>query len=256
VTQHEAKEILLLYRPGMAEEADPELTQALELARNDAALSPWFTEHCAFQEAMAAKFQDIPVPEGLKEQIISERKVRLASGFQRKAAVIAAAVALCCLCIGLASFYFRPHEDYSWSNFRNRMAGTVLRQYPKMDLETSDLAQVRQFLRQKQAHGDYVLPKGLEKTSPTGCAILSWKGSTVSMLCFNSGKKGASKDPDLFLFIVDRSAVKRPPGSNAPELSQVSTLATASWSSNGSTYLLAADGGSDFIEQYLPGSAN
>jgi len=252
VTQHEAKEILLLYRPGMAEEADAELAQALELARSDAALNPWFTEHCAFQEAMAAKFQDIPVPEGLKEQIISERKVRLASGFQRKAAVFAAAVALCCLCIGLASLYFRPHEDYSWSNFRNRMAGMVLRQYPKMDLETSDLGQVREFLRQKQAPGNYVLPKGLEKALPIGCAVLNWKESTVSMVCFNSGKKGVSKDPDLYLFIIDRAAVKSAPTGNATEISQVSSLATASWSSHGATYLLAADGGSELIERYLP----
>jgi hypothetical protein len=252
VTRNEAKEVLLLYRPGVADEGGSEIDQALEVAKNDAVLGSWFKEHCAFQEALAAKFQEISVPEGLREQILSERKVHVASGFQRRAAVLVAAAAVCCVCIGFVIYSLQPHEDYSWSNFRNRMVSMVLREYPKMDLETSDLAQVREFLSQKRAPGNYVLPKKLEKASATGCAVVSWKGSAVSMVCFNSGTKAGSKDPDLYLFVIDPSAVKHAPAAKTTDISQVSLLSTASWTSHGVTYLLAGEGNSEFIGQYLP----
>ena len=131
------------------------------------------------------------------------------------------------------------------------MAATVLRSYPKMDLETADLAQIRQFLVRTQAHGDYILPKGLQAATPTGCATLNWQGHRVAMICFNSGKSATATVPDLFLFVVDRSALQSPPAATPPQLSQVSRLALASWSKGDKTYVLAGFGDQTFIQKYF-----
>ena len=66
----EAREILLLYRPGTAEAADPQMAEALELARQDPELGRWFEQHRAFQKAMRAKFQQIEVPAHLKASLL------------------------------------------------------------------------------------------------------------------------------------------------------------------------------------------
>jgi len=129
------------------------------------------------------------------------------------------------------------------------MASTALRTYPQMDLETNDLNQIRQYLAQHQGHADYTLPKALAQTLPTGCKILPWHGRTVSMVCFNSGKNGSPNTPDLFLFVIDRAALSNPPDSS--QLSRISSLTTASWSSGDKTYVLGGLGNEEFLRRYL-----
>jgi hypothetical protein len=66
----EAKEVLLLYRPGTADAADPQIAEALELAGRDPELRRWFDQHRAFQKAVRAKFQQIEVPAHLKTSLL------------------------------------------------------------------------------------------------------------------------------------------------------------------------------------------
>src|SRR5437867_8316166 len=113
----------MLYRPGSDQPADPEFAPALELAQRDLELGRWFAAHCALQLALRSKFREISVPEGLKEQIISERKVRLSSR-TRKIAVAALASGFILYLLAAATLSlppFRPKEDNSFANFLSRM---------------------------------------------------------------------------------------------------------------------------------------
>jgi len=67
----EAKEVLLLYRPGIADAGDPRVAEALELAARDPEMRRWFNEHRAFQKAMRAKFRQIEVPHHLKASLLN-----------------------------------------------------------------------------------------------------------------------------------------------------------------------------------------
>ncbi len=182
MTSQEAKEILLLYRPGVDQD-DPEFAEALQQAGKDPALKAWLDQQCITQSAVSRAFEQIPVPEGLKEQILSERKAHLSATTRRKALVLAS-IPLVLALVWLASYFTSP-KAADFSTYRLRMAGKVLRDYPKMDLETADLKQIRQYLAQHGGSKDYVLPTGLEKTSGTGCAIFEWQGKKDSILCFN-----------------------------------------------------------------------
>ena len=256
MNSRQAKEILFFYRPGTADRDDPEFAPALELASHDPELAAWFEQHCALHQALRSKFKQISVPEGLKEQILSERKALTARHAQRKSALLAAGAAALFLLIGIGAWYLQPPPDNSFGAFQSRMARKVLREYPTMDLATDDLGQIRQYLARNGPHGDYVLPKPLEKTAGTGCAIFPWHGRSVSMVCFNSTKKTTPKGPDLFLFIVDRSALAQAPAANSPLFTQIKSLATASWTSGDKTYLLAGLGNEQFLKQYLGNAGN
>src|SRR5689334_12918694 len=142
VNSEQAKDVLLLYRPGTDDGQDPEIAQAIEVTKRDPELAAWFAQHCAFQEAAAGAFQRIPVPEGLREQILSERKAHFNLGFKKPIAVFAVAMAVIVLSFTIVHFYSRPAENNQFANFRTRMAGMVLRTYPRMDLETNNLAAI------------------------------------------------------------------------------------------------------------------
>ncbi len=238
MNSQQAKEILLLYRPGVPEPDEPELAAALDLARQDPELKQWFEEHQAAHQVIRTGFREITVPEGLREQILSERKAHFSAPLRRKA-IMALTVMALALILGAVLFDFlRPREDKTFTNFQNRMLRMAARLYPKMDLETDDPRQIRNFLSQHQAHANYILPAALDRTAPTGCALLRWQDKPVSMVCFRSATNSTA-NADLFLFIISRSDVPKAPTAAVPTFSQTNQMATASWSDKENTYVLA-----------------
>jgi hypothetical protein len=252
VNSHEAKEVLLLYRPGTEDRDDPEIAAALDLARREPELAHWLEEHCKFQEAMRGRFNEIPVPEGLKEQILSERPVQPQRHFPRRAVLVSAVVAAVTL-VGGVWFLRRPlPEDNNFSSLQKWTPSLVLRGYPDMDLSTSDLAQIRSRLA-KDGLADYKLPKPLQQqTTATGCKVLAWHEQKLSMICFNSGRNARPGQPDLYLFIIDQAAVRQAPATASPTFTQLTRhFTTASWSLGGKTYVLGANGDEAFLKKYL-----
>lgn len=252
MNSQQAKENLLLYRPGGADADDPDFAEALAQVQQDPELARWFEEHCQRQAALHAKFSQIAVPEGLKEQILSERRLQAPPPVVRHRVrwVAATAAVLAVLVVGAVLWQWPQSEDNRFVNFRNRMASTVLRQYPQMDLETHDLARIHEYLA---AHGQgaYELPPGLQKAAATGCATLSWHEQPLAMVCFNTGRNGKPQEPDLFLFVIDRSAVWQAPA-QTPEVVRLSRhFVTASWSSGNKTYVLGVRGDESLLRSYL-----
>ena len=250
MTRDEAKETLLIYRPGTADGNEPEIAQALALALQDAALARWLDQHQAQQEMVRAKFRQIPVPAGLKEQIISERAVNAQKYFRRK---LAAAALVVCVLIGLTTAVFWPRlpNDDTFANYRNRMVSAALRGY-SMNFESSDLAQIRAYLAQRKAAENYDLSAPLQKLTAAGCAVETWRGARVAMICFRTGQPlRPGEKNDLWLFVVDSSAVKNSPGGGAPQFARVNKLITAAWTEGNKLYLLGTAGDEQKIREYL-----
>lgn len=244
MSPQEAKQILLLYRPGTADANDPQVAEAVELARREPELARWFEQHCAFQQAMRAKLRQIAVPPHLKAVLLTRQKVIPLQAWWRSPAWLAAAAAIVLL-VGMASFWLKPRSGARFANFQARMVGTALREY-RMDLVTNDMRQVRQFMAERGAPADYDLTTGLEKLQLTGAGLLRWRSHPVAMVCFNRGDNQM-----LFLFVMRRSALKDPPP-QSPQLAKVNDLVTASWTRGDKTYLLAGAEEADFARKYLP----
>jgi hypothetical protein len=144
--------------------------------------------------------------------------------------------------IGLALWWTQERPPDRFADYRGRMVRAALRQY-RMDVLTNDLAAVRQYLAANGAPVNFTVPAALERLPLTGGGLLRWRGHKVSMVCFDRGDQQM-----LFLFVVDRSAVKEAPPP-APQLAKVSKLQTASWTRDNRAYLLAGPEGSEPFRQ-------
>jgi hypothetical protein len=242
----EAREILLLYRPGTADAAEPQMAEALEMARQDPELGRWFEQHRAFQKAMRAGFQQIEVPAHLKISLLTQKPAQQKSipphPWWRSPVWLAAAAVV--LLLGLAGAWLKPRPANRFANYQSRVVSEAQREY-RMDLVTNDMRQIRQFMASRGAPADYDVARGLEHLQLTGGGRLTWRSNPVTMVCFDRGDKQM-----LFLFVLKRSAVKDPPPAS-PQLARVNQMLTASWTHGDNTYVLAGPEEADFLEKYL-----
>ena len=243
----EAREVLLLYRPGTADLFDPQMVEALELARQDPELGRWFEEHRAFQSAMRAKFQQIEVPAHLKTSLLAQKPAREPfvppQPWWRSPVWLTAAVAVVLL-LAVAGVWLRPQAPDRFANYQSRMVSAAQREY-RMDLVTNDMRQIRQFMASRGAPADYGVTRGLEQLQLTGGGRLTWRSNPVTMVCFDRGDKQM-----LFLFVMKRSALKDPPP-ETPQLAKVRQMLTASWTQGENTYVLAGPEEPGFAKKYL-----
>jgi hypothetical protein len=235
VTPEQAKEILLLYRPGTADAEDLEMIEAVALARQEPELGRWFDQHRAYQTAMRAKFRELEAPEHLKLALLAGQRNILpppVRAWWRQPVVWAAAAALVLL-LGLVLLPRRPPVLDRFANYRETMVAAAVRGY-NMEWQTANMEQLRSSIGSKGAPADYQLSTGLQQLNLLGGAVLHWRGHPVTMLCFGHGT-GRS-----WLFVMKTSGLPDPPapGSNA---SKVSQLYTAGWSHGDDTYLLATE---------------
>lgn len=249
MNRDEAKKILLLYRPGTADEKDPQTAEALALAKSVPELAQWLEQHSAQHQALRAKFSEIAVPEGLMEQIVSEQKATERRRLWQRSALVAAMVAGLAV-LAVLWFPSSPRDD-TFAVYRNQMVSGALRGY-SMDLMTNNPGAIRDYLARKHAPADYNLPGALQQVEMTGCAVQSWHGAKVSMLCFRTGKPlPPGQQSDLWLFVADLASVKQAPAAGMAQFAPVNRLMTAVWTENGKLYLLGTAGEEQTIRQYL-----
>ena len=111
MTSDEAKQTLTLYRPATTDRNDPEIAEALVLAQRDPELANWLEQHCALHAAIRTKFKQIVVPEGLKEQILSERKSYLSRRVKRRKLVFATVALSLLLLVSVVFVRFGSRTD-------------------------------------------------------------------------------------------------------------------------------------------------
>jgi hypothetical protein len=255
MTKEQVKQILQLYRPGTADAVDPTFAEALELCEHNAELKEWLANHCAVYAALRAKFKRIPVPEGLKEQIIAERPVEHRTPAWQKYVILAGAVAAVAMLLSIALPGLRNRERHDFAAYRTYMGSYAARAY-YMDALTSDSDQIRLFFAQKNDIADYVLPENLKKNAATiGCVSTKWQGQQVSMICFKSGRPlPPGSASDLWLFITDRTVAKDTPTPATPtKIEHSNGFVTASWTLGNRTYVLAMEGeDKQLLGKFLP----
>ena len=245
MTIPDAKKILQLYRAS-GDATDYEIAEALELARRDNELGVWLEQHNRFQSAVREKFSEIIIPAGLKEKILAETKIRPLPFWRSPVSLRMAAsiVIFIGLCFATGAFWKTSRARDRFADYESRMVRSALREY-QMDLVTNDLKQVREFMASRGAPADFSLPKGLSKLQLTGGGVLHWRNQPVSMVCFNRGDNQM-----LFLFVMDRSAIKDPPVAKIG-VKKINNLSAASWTEGDKTYVLAGPEELNFVQKYL-----
>jgi hypothetical protein len=191
---------------------------------------------------MRAAMASVPVPEGLKSRIVQAVPPRLKRVVWKQPMALAAAAAL--VLLG-ALGYFWQTRDSEFQAFTTRMARFALRDY-RMEIETSNTTEIRNYLARRNAPADYQLRPGMEKLPALGCGIVRWRNEPVSMICLDRGQKQV-----LWLFVADPKLVPGAPKGTRPVLRQVGNLAVVTWTDGQRLYLAGVRGGPDALKPYL-----
>src|SRR5579883_2700242 len=227
----EAKEILGRYQPGETTLGDPQLGEALEMARRDPQLGEWLAKHRAAQAdnggvaTAAGPGQSAEAAKDDGEHLIPFNKPALIMIGLALAIVLAAL---------LGPLLFGPKPKDPFTSYRDRMARLVQRAYP-MKSAVTDQAQIREYFRTNGGPVDFPLPRNLEKLPGKGCAVFTWNSHPVALMGFDSG----GTNMNLYLFITPRSTFGKVPITTHPDYARVGRLLTASWIVGNRIYVLA-----------------
>ncbi len=251
MTKLEARRILMLYRPGSGDDSDPEIADALAMARNDAELGDWLRKQLDFHASVRAPLRTVLPPPDLRTRILAGQPDAKIVPFPVLRFLPLAAAAILLLFVGIGNLgWILGHDhsspDNSFASFRARMARVAQRDYNRMDLFSTNLVEVSQFLAKTSPLKEQTIPPALQRVPLFGCANLRWHGLPVTMVCF---KRNANDL--LWLFIADRSPISGSPESHSPELQTLGKFATASWAQEGRTYMIGLIGDESQLRPYL-----
>lgn len=244
MTTQQAKETLLLYRPGSSDALEPGVRVALDMAQSDAGLQSWLVRQGDFHGKISQSLRRIEPPPGLKERLLAGRPAAAKIVWWKRPELMALAAVLTMLCCLLAFWASAPGGD-KFAEYHARMAKTALREY-RMNMLASDPAQIRDFLASHGHPANYQIPEKLSALTGVGCALLRWNDHPVSLVCLRQANQDL-----VWLFVAKADVFKTQPGASSPEFRQVGKLATATWTSRGLTYILAGIGDKALVEHYL-----
>jgi hypothetical protein len=244
VDSERAREVLACYRPGRDDPRDPRFAEALDQARHDAALGRWLEQQTALDAALREQLQQVPVPPDLRTRILQQYPMRpVATAWWRQPRLGAAAVVLLVLAASVSSWLARRPDTFDV--YRIQMAATVSGEY-EMNLKSKDWKQIRGYLASSGWPSDYALTPAMQGLEAEGGSTITWHGKKISLICVDAGK-----DEDLFLFVIQRSALRDAPATETPQFARVSGMITAAWTADDKLYLLAGHGDEQFLRRYL-----
>ena len=265
-----ARDLLRIYRPGIDDAADPRFAEALALARRDPELAAWLAREQATDAALRVKLQAVPVPPGLKAELLALDRVVTPvpdrwRQLWRPALAGAATAAVITLLATLA--LLRPAapspstpravretpapppsgvEPKALDHIREEMISFV-QLTPSLAYESHDVDKLRDYLERQQGPAGVQVPAGLAELPGKGCRALSFRGRPVALICF-SRKNGQL----VHLLAVDQSVVAPSAGTRENPVVQVEgAWTTATWMKDGLVYMIAVKGEESLLDSYL-----
>jgi len=242
----EAKRILSIYRPDSGDETDPQFSEALAFARNDAELGRWLEGQKKLHRVVRHQLRSIEVPEDLRDQILAARKVVRPAIWWKRPSLLAVAAGIAFL-LSLSFFWMADNQRNDFTEYRVEMARFVSADY-RLDFAATDLNEVKRVLTQMHWPSDYVLPQALVSGPLEGGCALRWRGKKVTLICWETHDE---PEHDIWLFVMPREGVANGPEGEQPQISRIGELITATWRRDNNTYLLALEGDEAAIKKLL-----
>lgn len=244
MNREEAKSLLVACRPNGADARAPHLVEALALLEQDVELRAWFEAEQAADAAIAAKLKAGPLPEDLLEQIRAGTQARIAR--QPRQHSFALAMAAIFMLLGLLAILWlnrAPAEaPGSFAAYRTDMA-QFLREFPKLDIATDRLPEVREWLEQQHPLTKVNFPKALEKFPSIGCRTVNWQRKKLALVCF------MVEGQVVHLFVLPRNTFPDAGDHSKPLIAKVGSQNTASWSGSDNQYFLVTQADKQLLEK-------
>ncbi|MDQ3315060.1 MAG: hypothetical protein M3505_10625 [Verrucomicrobiota bacterium] len=244
--EQEARSILSVYRAGEPALDDARVEEALRKVEADPDVAEWWDEEQELDRIIASKLATTRVPAGLKARVtptVEARSPIVRSSWSRGVMLAAACI------VALAAFFsswrgpFRPAA--SMADYRDEMVSFV-KVAPTLEMESSDMGHIKQFLAKAEAPAQFTVPKKLQNYDPIGCRVLRFRGQDVSLVCFKLGD-----DKLAHLFVTNPKTVRTDGRASAPVFAEEDGWMTATWTEDGQAYLLAVKGDRAAAEKFL-----
>jgi len=233
MNREEAKYLLSAYRMGGQDAGDPQFREALEMLRTDPELAHWFAREQALDRTISEKMASFPVPPDLKSRLLAMRKVSQLPRCWQRPSWVAAAAACFALALTIGVLAIQPRKP-KFADFCAFVATIAAEKPGHLDLMSKDIVAVRQWLKDRNAPHDFVIPAGLNGLPTMGCRVLDWSGGKVSFVCFELENKHM-----IHLFVMDRGAMRKIPQTDSVQLVAMENgIGTLSWSDTQRVYVL------------------
>ncbi|MGI9087089.1 MAG: hypothetical protein ACR2HH_05010 [Chthoniobacterales bacterium] len=235
-----------LHRPGETALDEARLQEALRKTETDPELARWWSAEQALDEAIASKLATTSMPAGLKARLLSGAPMRtqvVRSSWSRRILAVAASIIVLGVLFSSWRGPFQP--AVSLADYRGEMV-SFIKVPPNLELESSDLTRLQDFLAKADAPARFALPKALQGYEPVGCRVLRFRGHDVSLICFKiEGGQLAH------LFVADAKSVPPAGRAAAPVFAAEEDWMTATWAEGGHAYLLTVKGDRAAMGKFL-----
>src|SRR5439155_13706165 len=127
--------------------------------------------------------------------------------------------------------------------YRAGMVRYVSSSYSSTFIKATSFDELRQVLASRKWPTDFIIPDRLRSVTVIGGGAVEWKGHKVALACMKEGRHG------LWLFAIERSAVRDAPKTEVPQIKEVESAPTAVWSQDGKAYLFTVQGDEAFLKK-------
>ena len=243
----EAKEMLQALRPSDLDTTQPLFAEALALVETDPELRVWWAAQQDFDRRVASKLDEIPIPADLRANILATQKTERFTLRPFFPFWLAAAACIAVLCAVSTSFHaqFLASQHISTDAFHDATLAFIQNDAPNLAMQSTDHDQIKAWLKEQNAPMGH-MPEKMAAIPTIGCQKYVVKGHDVSLVCFTM-----ADGKEAHLFMVARDAMQEPPLRAAPDIKIINGWATASWSDEHMSYMLATSDSMDALRQLL-----
>lgn len=227
----EAKMILHSWRATGADAGDPRFSEALRMAECDPALAEWLAREQALDAALSGKLREVPVPEGLGEDILARHVEVARVPAARKRTLLALAAAIAMVAMIASVWLLTVSGNRGFASYRSRMVGNLAEL--RLDFAGARLSDVQEWLARNRGLADCRVPEALQGLPTLGCKVWAWRGKPVTLICFSLGQGRVAH-----LFVVPRASMPDPPDGDQIQFAEVDGWMTANWSEGRDVYLV------------------
>jgi hypothetical protein len=255
MNRERAKFVLGAYRPNHADQDDPEIKEALALAREDDELRQWLDDQMKFDRGMMERLGQIAPPEELYRNVlhgvgVSSRGAdeggvigRIWARREVRAMAAMLAVGLFVGAMIWVPWSIKDRSDvYASLNCRDcavEVIDDLHAGVARLDLKTREVGEVKEFMSVAHSVGLSVDSVDLEAVRLMGCKEIRSRTGTVTIVCFRQ----EGKLFHLATFEIRDIGKSEIPESDSPRMTHHGELLAATWREGGVGRVLFATQG-------------
>jgi|GEM_PF-461875 len=231
-------------RPGGLDDADPAIAEALAKVSNDPQLAAWAAAEQRSDACLAGKLREVQPPPGLRDTILAGARVGRRRWWQwfnekawrnfRNSELVAVAALVMILATALVFKYTGGPTPATWQEAAAKEVARIENsEVGLLNVAVNSMPEVHQWINAQTCPDPSSLPDEVKGLGIVGCTKMSWKGTPMSIVCFNM-KEGC----EVHLVTISRRQLLDAPPEGHPKYATLNGYTTASWSEGDSSMML------------------